>query len=320
MSRLKGNAPIAFDDGCCHEATSTGANTSIPAREIRKVCSPGNVGWPRIFMISILRTMELRTTFWRSQISPSETVNTGLASASAKYSPIRKVVACQLVISMPSGGQCQIGVGVGPGEASADREGAGRPTGHGQAQLLHELLQGVARIVVAGAGQHDGAERIDEDQCRIERFDFLDNAFEHEIKIAAQGVLGQIDETDGLIDRVGVEEIELLLIPQHFQRRFAQHGEVQRATLWADQREHDLVGQRGLAAAGRTGDEIEGEFGKTPAQNLIQAGHTGRQSMDGYFACHAVGSSAGGSLNGRSHKELSNRSVSESPTRLLSNS
>ena len=53
-------------------------------------------------MISILRTMELRCTLWRSQIKPSETVKTGLASVSVKYSPIRKVVACQLVISMPS--------------------------------------------------------------------------------------------------------------------------------------------------------------------------------------------------------------------------
>ena len=69
---------------------------------MRKVCSPGRVDWPRIFMISNLRTMELRWTLWRSQIRPSATVNTGLASVSLKYSPTRKVVACQLVISMPN--------------------------------------------------------------------------------------------------------------------------------------------------------------------------------------------------------------------------
>ena len=63
---------------------------------------PGRVGWPRIFMISSLRTIELPNTLWRSQIRPSDTVNTGLASVSTKYSPIRKVVACQAVIIMPS--------------------------------------------------------------------------------------------------------------------------------------------------------------------------------------------------------------------------
>ena len=79
-----------------------GAKTLMPAALMRKVCSPGSVGWPRIFMTSILRTIELRCTLWRSQIRPSATVNTGLASVSTKYSPSRNVVACQLVMSMPS--------------------------------------------------------------------------------------------------------------------------------------------------------------------------------------------------------------------------
>ena len=79
-----------------------GANTSMPLLLMRKVCRPGSVGWPRIFMISILRTIELRCTLWRNQIRPSATVNTGLASVWVKYSPIKKVVACQLVISMPN--------------------------------------------------------------------------------------------------------------------------------------------------------------------------------------------------------------------------
>ena len=69
---------------------------------MRNVCRPGSVACPRIFMISILRTTELRSTLWRSQIRPSATVKTGFGSFSLKYSPMRKVVACQLVISMPS--------------------------------------------------------------------------------------------------------------------------------------------------------------------------------------------------------------------------
>ena len=81
---------------------AAGAKTLMPEVSMRKVCSPGNVGWPRIFMISILRTMELRCTLCRSQIKPSATVKIGLVSVSVKYSPIRKVVACQVVINMPS--------------------------------------------------------------------------------------------------------------------------------------------------------------------------------------------------------------------------
>ena len=72
-----------------------------PAVLMRKVCRPGKVGWPRIFMISSLRTMELPCALWRNQIKPSATVNTGFASVSEKYSPIRKVVACQLVSITP---------------------------------------------------------------------------------------------------------------------------------------------------------------------------------------------------------------------------
>src|SRR5450830_19867 len=47
--------------------------------------------------------MELRYMFCESHTIPSATVKTGLDSASGnKYSPIKKVVACQLVICMPS--------------------------------------------------------------------------------------------------------------------------------------------------------------------------------------------------------------------------
>jgi hypothetical protein len=49
-----------------------------------------------------LRTIELRSMLWRNQINPSATVQTGFASNSLKFSPTRKVVACQLVITMPS--------------------------------------------------------------------------------------------------------------------------------------------------------------------------------------------------------------------------
>ena len=77
--------------------TVAGANTWMPALPMRNVCSPVIEGWPRIFVTSSLRTTELRCSLWRSQRIPSATVNTGLGSLSLKYSPIRNVVACQLV-------------------------------------------------------------------------------------------------------------------------------------------------------------------------------------------------------------------------------
>ncbi len=101
---MSARAPRTAESGAALAAATAlaGAKTRTPVRSMRKVCSPGRLAWPRIFMISILRTIELRWTLWRSQIRPSATVNTGLASVSLKYSPTRKVVACQLVISMPS--------------------------------------------------------------------------------------------------------------------------------------------------------------------------------------------------------------------------
>jgi hypothetical protein len=81
-----------------------------------------------------------------------------------------------------------------------------------------------------------------------------------------------------------VEEVELLLVAQHLQRRLAEHGEVQRRALGRGQREHDLVRQRGLAAAGLAGDQVERELRQAAAEHLVQAGHAGGQAVDGRFA------------------------------------
>ena len=80
------------------------------------------------------------------------------------------------------------------------------------------------------------------------------------------------------------------------------------------------MGERGLAAARGAGDQIEREFGQTAAQDFVQPRNAGGQSMDDDFVFHGVGSDAGGSLNGRSHRERNNRSVSEGPIKLLINS
>ncbi len=65
-----------------------------PASVMRKVCNPGTESCPRSFTICSFRTMEFRSAVWRSQNSPSATVNIGLSrNSSSAYSPIRKVVA-----------------------------------------------------------------------------------------------------------------------------------------------------------------------------------------------------------------------------------
>ena len=100
---IRNRAPVRCATGAAvGAATGAGANTWMPAALMRKVCKPGKVCRPRIFVISIFRTTELLCRLWRSQISPSATVNTGFGSNSVRYSPIRNVVACQLVIIMPS--------------------------------------------------------------------------------------------------------------------------------------------------------------------------------------------------------------------------
>jgi hypothetical protein len=72
-----------------------------------------------------------------------------------------------------------------------------------------------------------------------------------------------------------IEERELLLIAQHLDGRFAQHGEVQRRSPWTGVSEDDLVRQRGLTASGSAGDDVEGVLGQTAAENLIEARHAG---------------------------------------------
>ncbi len=75
----------------------------MPLSLIRNVCKPSACAWPRILTTCILRTMEFRCKFCESHRMPSATVKTGLDSDSgARYSPIKNVVACQVVICMPS--------------------------------------------------------------------------------------------------------------------------------------------------------------------------------------------------------------------------
>ena len=187
-------------------------------------------------------------------------------------------------------------VGVGLGEVLADQEGRGLPARHQHAELLHELLQVVVRVALGLAREHHGTEGVDEDERRTVRFDLGDDAAQHLVEVARQGVVRQVDEANRAVDRLAVEEIELLLVAQHLQRRLAQHREVQRGALRRRQREHHLVRQRRLAAAGRARDEVERELRQSAAEHLVQARHAGGQAVDRHFGGHGEVSCAGGPL------------------------
>jgi hypothetical protein len=72
-----------------------------------------------------------------------------------------------------------------------------------------------------------------------------------------------------------------LLVSQHFDGGFAEDGEIERGALRRRVGEHDLVGQRGLAASRGARDDIKRKFRETAAQDFIEARDPGRQFV--YF-------------------------------------
>ena len=184
-------------------------------------------------------------------------------------------------------GHREDGRGLGLGlQVLAHQEGGGLPAGHLHAQLLHEVLELRGALLFPPRRAHHRAERVDEDVAgRVLRHLFGD-ARHQALEVALQQVRRQVDVADRLVELRHVEEAELLLVPQHLQRRLSQHGEEQRARVGLRQREHHLVGQRRLAAAGRAGDEVERELGDAAAQQLVEAGHAGRQASNRDFVIH----------------------------------
>jgi hypothetical protein len=105
--------------------------------------------------------------------------------------------------------------------------------------------------------------------------DFRDDSPQHPGDIARGRVFCKVDEADTAVELVEVEEVELLLVAQHFQRRLTNCREVECRALGRCQREHDLVRQGGLAAAGLTGDEIEGELRQAAPEYFVEPRHAG---------------------------------------------
>ncbi len=103
-------------------------------------------------------------------------------------------------------------------------------------------------------------------------------------------LLRQVDEPHRCIDLLDVEELELLLIAEHFERRFAKHGEEEGGPVGARQREHDLMRERRLAGPRRAGNEIERELRHAAAQDAIESRDACRQATDRNLVGHVVSS------------------------------
>ena len=162
-------------------------------------------------MTCSFRTIEFRSTCWYSQNSPSATVKTGLSRISpSAYSPIRNVVACQLV-----------------------RWRASRWT---------KPWSSISPVPACGLPHHR-PERVHHDDAGAGRLDLLDDLLQDRVQVLLQHDLAEVDEPDGGVQLGRVEEGELLLVAQHLDGRLAQHGEVEGRPLRGGVGEHRSGGR-----------------------------------------------------------------------------
>src|SRR6185437_6622375 len=98
---------------------------------------------------------------------------------------------------------------------------------------------------------------------------------------------------------------------QHLDRRLAQDRDVERGALGAGGREHHLVRQRGLAAAGAAGDEVERKLGQPATENIVETWDPGRQLIDHDSLVHEVSFAPRTKTAGQT--SLRRRSTSPSP-------
>jgi hypothetical protein len=116
---------------------------------------------------------------------------------------------------------------------------------------------------------------------------------QHLVEISRCRLVAEVDEADAGVDFVGIEELELLLVPHHLQRRLTQHREVQRRPLGCRQGKHQLMCQRGFAGAGRSGDDVERILRQPAAEHFVESRHAGGQAIDlGSVNRHGKGSCA----------------------------
>src|SRR6266852_253106 len=193
----------------------------------------------------------------------------------------------------------------------ADQERGGLPTGQVQRQALDEPLQ--FHFGRGGQGlAHHGAERIHHDDLGVGGFDLFDDRIQNGAEVFFQNEVAEVDEADRAVHLGLIEELELLLIAQHLDGRLAQHREVEYRVVWAGVGEDDLMRQRGLAATGSAGDDVEGVLGQAAAEDFIEARHAGGQSPNGHSFLSLRAHETASILQGYS---ANNASGQASPTR-----
>ncbi len=105
-----------------------------------------------------------------------------------------------------------------------DEKGRRLPAGQVKREALHEFLE----LRFRGARARNGAERVDDDEARVDRFDLGEHALHHAVEILIHGFGAEVHEANRSADLARIEEGVLLGVAQHLQRRLAEHREVER--------------------------------------------------------------------------------------------
>mgnify|MGYP007060583991 CR=1 FL=1 len=88
------------------------------------------------------------------------------------------------------------------------------------------------------------------------------------------------------VDVLMVEEDLSLHVLEHARVRLGQHGHVQRPRFPPRERVGDLVGQRGLADAGRAFEDVDAALEQAAVEDGVESFDVGAQS---FHSCHYIG-------------------------------
>ena len=105
----------------------------------------------------------------------------------------------------------------------ADEERRRLPARQMKREPLHEHLQ----LALGHARVRDRAKRVDDDGRRVDLLDLGEHAFHDAAEVVIHRLGAEIDEPHRLADLLFVEEAVVLRVPQHLERRLAEHREVQ---------------------------------------------------------------------------------------------
>ena len=134
---------------------------------------------------------------------------------------------------------------------------------------------------------HHGAERVNNHHSRVGLFNFFGDLLQDRAQVLLQHNLAEVDKADRIRQLGGIEECVLLLISQHLYGGFTEDREIESRSLWGRIGKHELVCQGRLPASGGPRDDVEREFGKTAAHNLVESRNSGWQLVDRYFLFRA---------------------------------